>query len=87
MKDITPAQINKARGIKFSFSGDRLRRIFTNPFYEEGEKVYLRAQIARINAATGIVPKGLHRFVEDSTRDIEDNNNEEGEAPKAPSTK
>ena len=78
---------NKARGIKFTFTGDRLRRIFTNPNYEEGEQTYLRAQIARINAATGIVPKGLHRFVEDSTRDLEDAVGEEGEPPKPPSTK
>lgn len=68
-----------------------MRRIFTNPNYEEGEKTYLRAQIARINAATGIVPKGLHRVVADddgkATREVEDANTEDGEPPKAPSTK
>ena len=32
-----------ARGIKHTFSGDLTRKIFTNPFYFQDEKVYLRA--------------------------------------------
>ena len=68
------------------FSGNLNEKIYTNPFYFEDEKIYLRAQIARINCSCTIVPKGLHRFVEDSTRDIEDNTPEEGEIVK-PTTK
>jgi len=45
----------------------------------------LRAQIARINASTTIVPASLYRFVPESTRDVEDNAPEEGEVVK-PST-
>jgi len=42
----------------------------------------LRAQIARINASTTIVPASLYRFVPESTRDVEDNAPEEGEVVK-----
>ena len=57
-------------------------KIYTNPFYFDSEKIYLRGQIARINASCTLAPKGLHRFVEESTRDIEDNTPEEGEIVK-----
>jgi len=60
--------------------------VFTNPFYFETEKTYLRAQIARISASCTLTPAGLFRFVEDSTREIEDNAPEEGEIVK-PTTK
>ena len=53
-------------------------KIYTNPFYFDSEKIYLRGQIARINASCTLAPKGLHRFVEESTRDIEDNTPEDG---------
>lgn len=55
-------------------------KIFTNPFYFDLEKLYLRAQIARITSSTTLVPKGLFRFVEETKeREIEDNIPEEGE--------
>ena len=85
LPDVKPSQIKKARCIKFNFTGDVERRIFTNPFYFDKEAIYLRAQIARINASTTIVPSSLYRFVPESTRDIEDNAPEEGEVVK-PST-
>jgi len=86
LPDIKPSQIIKARQIKCMFTGNLKEKIYTNPFYFEEERIYLRAQIARINSSCTIVPKGLHRFVEDSTRDIEDNTPEEGEIVK-PTTK
>lgn len=86
LPDLKPSQILQARGIKVSFTGDIDRKIYTNPFYFESEKIYLRAQIARISASTTLIPKGLYRFVEESTRDIEENTPEEGELEK-PSTK
>jgi hypothetical protein len=42
----------------------------------------LRAQIARINASTTLSAGPLHRFVPESTREIEDNAPEEGEVVK-----
>ena len=41
--DDKPKDIINSRGIKFCFSGDLNAKIFTNPFYFESEKVYLRA--------------------------------------------
>ena len=60
-----------ARRIKHTFSGDLNRDIFTNPFYFQKEKVYLRAQIARIASSTFLTPAGLYAFQEESTREIE----------------
>lgn len=79
LADLKPDQILAARKIKILFSGDPKRKIFTNPFYDQPESVLLRAQIARINASTSIVPAGLYKFAEDSTREIEDNTLEEGQ--------
>ena len=59
-------------------SGDLERPIFTNPFFFGKERNYLRAQISRIAQATAIVPKGLHKVVEDNEREIADFVPEEG---------
>merc|ERR1712205_195058 len=57
---------------KMLLTGDLERPIFTNPFFEGTEKVYLRAQIARVSMSTTLIPKGLYKPVEDSeTREIE----------------
>jgi radial spoke head protein 4A len=61
------------------FSGNLERDIFTNPFFFGKEKVYLRAQIARIVHSTVIIPKGVMRTVEDNERETEENAPEEGE--------
>ena len=87
LKDIKPSQIVNSRKIKFNFSGDINKKIYTNPFFFETEKIYLRAQISRINSSTTIVPKGLHKFVEDNTREIEDNIPEDGGESIKPSTR
>lgn len=63
-------------------------KIYTNPFYFDTEKTYLRAQIARITQSTTLIPKGLYKFQEETEeREIVDNAPEdgEGEVPK-PST-
>lgn len=70
LPDLKPSDIINARGIKHTFSGDLEREIFTNPFYFQKEKVFLRAQIARITASTTLTPSGLYEFEEESTRDI-----------------
>jgi hypothetical protein len=49
LPDLKPRDIINARSIKFNFTGNLGEKIFTNPFYFETEKVYLRAQIARIS--------------------------------------
>ena len=82
LPDLKPNDIKNARNIKYTFSGDIDRKIYTNPFYFDTEKTYLRAQIARIYQSTTLVPKGLHRFQEENNREIEDNAPEEGELVK-----
>ena len=86
LPDLKPVDINNARAIKYNFSGNLDQKIFTNPFYFESEKAYLRAQIARISFSTTLVPKGLYRFQEENDREIEDNLPEEGDLVK-PSVK
>jgi radial spoke head protein 4A len=49
LPDLKPTDIIQARGVKVYMSGDLERRIFTNPFFDHPEKVYLRVQIARIS--------------------------------------
>jgi hypothetical protein len=72
LPDISPADLKAARQIKVLFTGDLERPIFTNPFFFGKEKHFLRAQISRIAHSTSIVPKGLHKTVEDNEREIED---------------
>jgi len=61
------------------FSGNLERDIYTNPFFFGKEKIYLRAQIARISHSTVIIPKGMMRTVEDNEREVEENAPEEGD--------
>jgi len=79
LPDISPSELKAARAIRVLFSGDLDRYIYTNPFFFGQEKIYLRAQIARITQSTVIIPKGVMRTVEDNDRDIEDNAPEEGD--------
>lgn len=76
---LSPNDIRAARTIKVLFTGDLERTIFTNPYFFEKEKVYLRAQIARISHSTTLTPKGLWRTTEDDPRALEENAPEEGE--------
>lgn len=82
LPDLKPQDIINARSIKFHFSGDVDRSICTNPFFFGTEKIYLRAQIARISMSTSIVPKSLFRLQEENKREIEDNAPEEGDIVK-----
>lgn len=87
LPDLAPAQLKAARQIKVLFTGNLERQIFTNPFFEGQEKHYLRAQIARIHHATTLTWKGQLKPTEDSeTREIEPNQDDEGNDPKAPAT-
>lgn len=78
LPDLHPKDIKAARSTKVNFTGNLERPIYTNPFFFGLEKHYLRAQIARISHSTTVVPKGLHKIVEDNDREIEDNVPEDG---------
>ena len=79
LPDISPSEIKAARAIRVLFSGELDRYIYTNPFFFGQEKVYLRAQIARITQSTALIPKGVQRTVEDNDRETEENAPEEGD--------
>ncbi|XP_056012064.1 radial spoke head protein 6 homolog A-like [Ostrea edulis] len=59
---INPAQIVAARKIRRFFTGDLNEHIVSHPPFPGVEKNFLRAQIARISAATTISPIGYFRF-------------------------
>lgn len=78
LPDLNPNDIPNARSIKFYFSGDLDANICTNPFFYQTEKVYLRAQIARIAHSTTLVQAGSYKFTEETNeREIEVNAPEE----------
>lgn len=82
LPELTRQDIINSRSIKYTFSGNLDQKIYSNPFYFGTEKLYLRAQIARIAQSTNLVPRGLHRLQEENDREIEDNQPEEGEIVK-----
>lgn len=67
--------------MKVHFTGNLESLLYTNPFFFEKEKYLLRAQISRIQHSTSLVPKGVYRLVEDTPREIEDNQPDEGPIP------
>lgn len=79
LPDLLPSDIVATRNIKVAFTGNLERQIFTNPFFFGSEKIYLRAQIARITQSTTICPSGLYRLVEDNDKEIEENTPDEGD--------
>ncbi|OXU18503.1 hypothetical protein TSAR_012053, partial [Trichomalopsis sarcophagae] len=62
---LTPRQIVVARQIIYLFTGNLETPIQTFPLFPGNEKNYLRAQIARIGAATHVSPIGYFTFDED----------------------
>lgn len=92
LPDISPDEIKSSRLIKVQFSGDLDREIYTNPFFFGNEKLYLRAQIARISHSTTLAARGVWKVGEPEeegvpSREIEENVPEDAEAPVWPSTK
>lgn len=79
LPDLLPKDIIATREIKVTFTGNLDRQIFTNPFFVGSEKLYLRAQIARMVQSTTLCPRGLYRTVEDNDKEIEENTPDEGE--------
>ena len=49
---INPSQLIGSRLIRYNFTGDLERQIYTNPYFKGQEKHYLRYQISRIYHGT-----------------------------------
>ncbi|KAK1330061.1 hypothetical protein QTO34_010246 [Cnephaeus nilssonii] len=62
---VTPIQIVQARKIKKFFTGHLDAPVISYPPFPGNEANYLRAQIARISAATHISPLGFYQFNEE----------------------
>ncbi|XP_019485045.1 PREDICTED: radial spoke head protein 6 homolog A [Hipposideros armiger] len=62
---VTPIQIVQARKIKKFFTGHLDAPVVSYPPFPGNEANYLRAQIARISAATHISPLGFYQFGEE----------------------
>ncbi|ELK29685.1 Radial spoke head protein 6 like protein A [Myotis davidii] len=62
---VTPSQIVQARKIKKFFTGYLDAPVISYPPFPGNEANYLRAQIARISAATHISPLGFYQFNEE----------------------
>eukprot|EP01006_Ploeotia_vitrea_P012184 TRINITY_DN32393_c0_g1_i1.p1 TRINITY_DN32393_c0_g1~~TRINITY_DN32393_c0_g1_i1.p1 ORF type:complete len:583 (+),score=91.53 TRINITY_DN32393_c0_g1_i1:31-1749(+) len=86
LPDVTPQQINAARCIKKYFSGNLDREIISYPSFPGKEINYLRAQIARITAATTVSPTGAFAVHEpdDDEDDEPEYDNEEDEQNQPP---
>ncbi|KAH0615889.1 hypothetical protein JD844_026492 [Phrynosoma platyrhinos] len=65
LPQVTPAQIVNARKIKKFFTGKLDAPVVSYPPFPGTETNYLRAQIARISAATQISPLGFYQFGEE----------------------
>ncbi|XP_045532564.1 radial spoke head protein 6 homolog A [Pieris brassicae] len=76
LPDLTPVQVRVARLSVRCMTGDLDAEIQTFPPFEGTERNYLRAQIARIQAATSISPQGFFTF--GSGEEEEDIDMEEG---------
>lgn len=66
LPDIKPAQIKTARKIRYIFTGDLNRPLYTNPHFPGLEKHFLRCQLARIYHGTKLVPSINHYTIEDA---------------------
>ncbi|CAE1318213.1 RSPH4A [Acanthosepion pharaonis] len=71
LPSVTPIQIVIARQIKKYFTGRLDAPVVTYPPFPGNESNYLRAQIARISAATQISPMGFYQFDEEEEEDVE----------------
>ena len=65
LPDIKPSQLIGSRLIRYNFTGDLERQIYTNPYFKGQEKHYLRCQISRIYHGTKLVPSLNHYKIED----------------------
>lgn len=68
---VTPDQMNAARRIKYIFSGDLNRPVFTNPHFKGNEAHLLKCQIVRISFSCQIVPKTMYVVNAEDKKEIE----------------
>jgi len=66
LPDVKPSHIEAARQIKHLLTGDLNAEVNSNPSFPGKERHFLRAQLARIFAATTIAPKGLFEIDEET---------------------
>lgn len=83
LPDITPEHVVQAQRIKHLLSGHLDSRLVTNPEFEGAEKVFLRAQLARIVHSTTLVPEGLWVKEEGDTNAVGITVNEEEKEEKS----
>lgn len=66
LPDVLPSQVRASRVIRYAFTGDLHRTLYTNPHFDGQEQHYLRCQIARIYHGTKLVPHVNHYKVDES---------------------
>ena len=65
LPDVKPKQIIQSRIIKYIFTGNLNRKIYTNPTFDGEERHLLRCQLARIYHGSKLVPSINHYIIED----------------------
>ena len=65
LPDVKPSQIIGSRLIRYTFTGNLNKKIYTNPYFDGEEQHYLKCQICRIYHGTKLVPSINHYNVED----------------------
>jgi len=65
LPDVKPSQIKLSRKIKYIFTGNLNRKIYSNPTFNGEERHLLRCQIARIYHGAKLVPSINHYTIED----------------------
>ncbi|XP_073950126.1 radial spoke head protein 6 homolog A-like isoform X2 [Choristoneura fumiferana] len=71
LPDLTPDHVRVARLTVRCMTGDLDAEIQTFPPFDGTERHYLRAQIARIQAATSVAPQGFYTFGSGEEEDID----------------
>ncbi|MES1907289.1 MAG: hypothetical protein MHM6MM_000441 [Cercozoa sp. M6MM] len=71
LPDVSPEQIKLARKIRVRFTGDLEAELGSYPRFPWSEKVYLRAQLARLSASTTVAPAGQFEVTQDEEAESE----------------
>lgn len=71
LPNITPDQLNASRKIKYLFSGDLDKAIFTNPHFKGKEAHLLKCQIVRISFSCQVVPRTMFNVNAEDKKEIE----------------
>jgi hypothetical protein len=65
LPDVSPRQLKQSQIIRYIFTGNLNRKIYTNPTFDGEERHLLRCQLARIYHGAKLVPSINHYIVED----------------------